>query len=177
MGQPPNAHSGRKPAKRHNNGKTLFIISGLGLLAFIGALVFSVIIGVSVVYGGGILPNVSVAGVNLGGLSESEAINTLQSQWTVITLRDGNRTWNVERDSLGINLDAQATAERAYQQGRGDGSPLSIIFGGAEVSPVITVNSGSLTTSPARRARTIAITPRGTTLVGRMGPFAMGSAD
>ena len=137
----------QRAGKKRANGKTLLVVIGLGIMAFFGMIALSVFIGVSVIYGNGILPNVSVAGVSVSGLSESEAIDTLASQWTLITLRDGQRTWNVERDSLGINLDAQETAERAYQQGRGAGNPLSIILSGADISPVVTVDPNTLTSA------------------------------
>ncbi len=113
-------------------------------LALIGVLMVStcaaLTLGAGLIYGRGVLPQVSVAGVNLGGLSESAAAAALQSEWQSLTLRDGERTWNVNPADLGISLDAQASAERAYAQGRTAGDPLSAIFSGVDLAPVLDVD-------------------------------------
>lgn len=134
----PKAPTRHKPHQR--NTKTWLIFGGLGVLTFIGTIIIAIILGVGVIYGDGILPNVSVAGINLGGMSEDEAISALNSQWTVVTLRDGERTWNVEAESLGLSIDAQATAKQAHEQGRGAGNPLAILLSGAEINPLINVD-------------------------------------
>lgn len=130
----------RTAKPRQRKTKMWLIISGLSLLTLMGTFVIALTLGVGMIYGSGILPNVKVAGINLGGMSEAEAISALQTQWTVVTLRDGERTWNVEMASLGLSLDAQATVQRAHEQGRGEGSPLAILLKGADISPVVDVD-------------------------------------
>jgi lipoprotein-anchoring transpeptidase ErfK/SrfK len=68
-------------------------------------------------YGRGIPPNTYTLGIDLGGLSASEAADRLRSDWQVITLIDPEteQTWNVDPSQLGITLDPEATAQRADQ--------------------------------------------------------------
>jgi LysM repeat protein len=67
-----------------------------------------------------ILPGVQALGVELGGKRKAEAVALLQQNWQArtIVLDAGNTTWPVTPPMLGITLDAEATAQIAYQQGR-----------------------------------------------------------
>jgi len=68
-----------------------------------------------------ILPGTAVLGVEIGGLTEGEAAGRLASDWQArqIWLNAGTLSVTaVSPDDLGITLDAQATARRAYQQTR-----------------------------------------------------------
>ena len=100
----------------------------------------AVTLGFVVTYGRGILPQVSAAGVNVGGLSQPEAADVLRSQWDELVLRDGERSWSVDPALLGITLDADTTAQLAYEQGRSLGSPLEALFGDVDVAPKIDLN-------------------------------------
>ena len=95
--------------------------------------------GVGMLYMRGILPGVSVAGIDLGRLSQDDATALLQSQWATITLRDGDRSWKVERDALGVILDVAATVEKAHAQGRQEGDFLTALSG-VEIDPVVTID-------------------------------------
>ncbi|MEQ8678047.1 MAG: L,D-transpeptidase family protein [Aggregatilineales bacterium] len=101
--------------------------------------------GAAFIYSNGILPGVSAGNVNLSGMSQSEARAALENSWSEITLRDGQRLWQVERESLGIAIDTSATTEEAYWQGRGAGNPLNAIFGDVEITPFVTVDINTLT--------------------------------
>lgn len=137
--QQPHLPQSRQPQSRKKSYRWVWV-----LVAMFTGLFFTVVgtvaIGLMLVYSGGILPAVSVSNVALGGLSEQEAITRLNSQWDSLILRDGERTWNVKAAALGISLDATATAKNAYAMGRTSGNPLNALFGGAKVSPVVTIN-------------------------------------
>jgi lipoprotein-anchoring transpeptidase ErfK/SrfK len=112
----------------------LIVLGTCGLFGMVG-------LGLGLIYAQGILPGVTALGVDLGGMQESEAAAALESVWSVITVRDGERLWNVEPAALGLSLDAAATADEAYQQGRGEGQLLRALFGRAPVAPRILVNA------------------------------------
>lgn len=67
-----------------------------------------------------IMPGVQTLGVELGGKSRVEAANRLQQNWgaRTIVLDGGDITWAVTPAMLGIMLDAEATTQIAYRQGR-----------------------------------------------------------
>jgi lipoprotein-anchoring transpeptidase ErfK/SrfK len=130
-----------RPSKRKGNGKVLlygFLALMLGTFVFLCG---GLSLGALVIFGGGTLPGVSAGGVALGGTSEREAADLLQREWTQITLVDQGtgRSWRVDPTLVGITLDADRTAERAYAQGRGEGSFLAALRG-VEVEPVLSVD-------------------------------------
>jgi LysM repeat protein len=67
-----------------------------------------------------IMPGVQTLGVELGGKRKAEAVTLLQQNWLARTviLDAGDTTWPVTLPMLGITLDAEATAQIAYQHGR-----------------------------------------------------------
>src|SRR5260221_5168735 len=100
--------------------KWLLIATGGALLLTVTS-VMALSVGALVVYGSGrILPGVSVAGISLGGLTTADATAQLQAAWSQITVRDGQRTWSVPTQQLGLTLDAAATSLAAQQRGHGD---------------------------------------------------------
>jgi len=124
------------------------------LLAFAGglALFFSVVllwtVGYQLIYAGRIFPGVSVAGVDLSGLSPSDAAVKLNQTLSYpvtgkILFRDGDKTWVASPVQLGMVFDPSASARAAYNLGRSDN-----LFGalshqvqargsGMDVAPVI----------------------------------------
>lgn len=94
-----------------------------------------------------IYPGVRVWGVHLGGLRRDEAIARLAealdrelAQPTVI-LQGPDRSWPVRPADLGLQLEAAATAEEAYQVGRGPDAGwlahLDILLAGRDVAPIL----------------------------------------
>ncbi len=103
-------------------------------------------LGVMVIYGSGrILPGVSVGDLWLGGLSADDAAAQLDSRWSQITVRDGERTWTIPAAQLGLTLDSHATALAAQSYGRSTGSFLSALVGQESVAPVLNVDSAAAT--------------------------------
>lgn len=93
-----------------------------GLVLFLGLLSIPSV-GYSLFYIGRILPGVSVAGVDLSGLTVSEAAiklnNTLTYPYTGrIVFRDGKNVWMEQPAKLGLVLDAVSSAEAATRLGR-----------------------------------------------------------
>jgi vancomycin resistance protein YoaR len=118
-----------------------------GLALFLAAVLIWTI-GFQLMYAGRIFPGVSIAGVDLSGLSPSEAALRLNQNLTYpytgkIVLRDGNKVWVVTPAQMGMTFDASASAQAAYRLGRSGGlfasldGQLRARSQGAEVSPVI----------------------------------------
>jgi vancomycin resistance protein YoaR len=98
-----------------------------------------------------VLPGVSVAGVDVGGLSREDAAARLQAELEPRLARPvrvsvGNQTL-VVRPAKAWTLDAAATAERAYQAGRGSvlsrlGALVAPFAVTQEVAPVLDIHPG-----------------------------------
>ena len=121
------------------------LIGGLALFAGI-VLMWTIIYQLS--FAGRIFPGVSVAGVDLSGLSRGEAALKLSQTLSYastgkILFRDGEKVWVASPVELGMVFDPTASADAAYAHGREGG-----VFGalssqirarglGADVPPVI----------------------------------------
>jgi vancomycin resistance protein YoaR len=121
------------------------LISGLTL--FLVAVILWTV-GFQLMYAGRIFPGVSIAGVDLSGLSPSDAAvklnQTLSYPYTgKIVLRDGDRVWVVTPAQMGMAFDASSSAQAAYRLGRSGGlfgsldGQLRARSSGAEIPPVI----------------------------------------
>lgn len=124
------------------------------LAALLGGtiLFFAVIIiwmlGYQLAYAGRIFPGVSVAGVDLSGLSPNDAAVKLSQTLSFpitgkILFRDGDRVWLASPAELGMVFDPTASAVAAYNHGRKGGlfealsGQISARGLGADVSPVV----------------------------------------
>lgn len=121
------------------------LIGGLALFAGI-VLMWTIIYQLS--FAGRIFPGVSVAGVDLSGLSRGEAALKLSQTLSYastgkILFRDGEKVWVASPVELGMVFDPTASADAAYAHGREGG-----VFGalssqirarglGSDVPPVI----------------------------------------
>ncbi|NJN44275.1 MAG: hypothetical protein HC806_05840 [Anaerolineae bacterium] len=107
----------------------LSVMGGL-LLTF---LVFtSLATGYQYRHSGLIFPGVSVAGIDLAGLTHAEASDALWEQLNYpregrIAFQDGSTIWAATPAELGLVLDAHNTALAAYRVGR-SGNPISQFF-------------------------------------------------
>lgn len=101
------------------------LISALVIgVAALGALLLVLFIGSQVAYAGRILPGVSMNGVDLGGLSVSQATDRIARSYSFadqgrILLTDGSKSWVVTPAQLGFFLDPEASARNAYTADRG----------------------------------------------------------
>ncbi len=121
------------------------IIGGLSL--FLG-LVFAWTLGTQLLYAGRIFPGVSVAGVDVSGLSPADASVKLSQTLSYpysgkIVLRDGAEIWVVTPAQMGMTFDPSSSAQAAYQFGRSGGlfssldGQLRARSEGADIPPVI----------------------------------------
>ena len=96
-----------------------------GFMLFLAAiLVWS--LSYQLVYAGRIFPGVSVAGVDLSGMSPVDASVALNQRLAFpytgqILLRDGERIWATSPAELGMVFDASGSAQSAYKRGRSGG--------------------------------------------------------
>ncbi len=98
----------------------LAIAGGLLLFVLSAAAIYT---GFQIWYAGRIYPGVSVAGVDLGGLSVDEAEATLAQKINYphagrVVLRDGDRMWVASPAELGLYFNPKASAEVAFSAGR-----------------------------------------------------------
>lgn len=96
-----------------------------------------------------IYSGVYALGIDLGGMSVEEATTTLDAQFdyassAVFTFRDGERFWQLTAADLGVQFDAQKTAEAAFEVGHSGNFVMDFYrqseawFTGTAIAPVIT---------------------------------------
>ncbi|MGZ9165744.1 MAG: VanW family protein [Anaerolineales bacterium] len=118
-----------------------------GVILFL-VLIFAWTLGYQLLYAGRIFPGVSVAGVDLSGLTPSDAAVRLSETLSYpingkVLFRDGEKAWVATPAQLGMVFDPSSSAMTAYRLGRSGGlfGALSgqIRAGGAgvHVAPVI----------------------------------------
>ena len=133
------------------------VLVGLLLLLLIGVGAFSAWMverAILAPYESRIYPNVYVLGENLGGFTLNEAAHRLETLFAGydtgdLILTDGTYQWRVPWSEAGMHLDAQATAQRAYDIGREQGwqTLLSMWLGedrwgtSRTVSPAFTIDA------------------------------------
>lgn len=110
----------RKPLLEHI---LLSLILGFVTFFLIGGLFM---IGFEVVYAGRIFPGVTMAGVELGGLTPAQAAEKIDQEITFpktgrILLQDGESGWLTAPQELGLFLDPGASAAMAFDYGRSGG--------------------------------------------------------
>ena len=106
--------------------QAFFAIFG-GLLLFF-TLLFAVVIGYDIYHAGQVYPGISLAGVDLSGLSQDEAadllsLNLVYPEQGRIAF-DGDQVWPAKPAELGLYLDPQTSAAAAYSVGR-QGDPFT----------------------------------------------------
>lgn len=99
---------------------TLIVVTILILVNLIAALIVA---GFQIYFDGLIYPGVSVWGVDLSGMTPTEAASALNGQFdypqaTTITFRDGQNIWPATAAELGVHFDVERTVQAAYEVGR-----------------------------------------------------------
>ena len=124
----------------------LAVLAG-GLITFF-TIVIVWVLGYQLIYAGRIFPGVSVAGVDLSGLSPNDAVLKLSQTLSYpntgkVLFRDGEKVWVASPSELGMVFDPSASALAAYNYGR-KGGLFSALSGqisarglGADVAPVV----------------------------------------
>jgi vancomycin resistance protein YoaR len=118
-----------------------------GFLLFLGALLVWTL-GYQLLYAGRIFPGVSVAGVDVSGLSPDEAAVKLNQTLSYpingkVVFRDGENVWVASPVQLGMVFDPSSSARAAYELGRSGGlftalaGQIRARGSGLDVGPVI----------------------------------------
>lgn len=125
-------------------------------LAAAGVAIFLIFVAVNLI-NGRIFPNVWAAGVPLGGLTVDEARAALEDAWANrlrIALIDGERRWEVAPAEIGLQIDAQKTAEAARAVG------LAGIPFGYGVQPIVSLEFTTAQSYMLDLSATVAVPPR-----------------
>lgn len=115
-----------QPVPRRSVAPWVFIIFWLVILALVAVLVLAL---TNIYQGDVILSGVTALGQDLGGRTRSEASQMIQAEWQnrTVILDASDQQWTLPPEKLGVLLDADAMAEAAYQQGRGQPGADSLI--------------------------------------------------
>jgi vancomycin resistance protein YoaR len=136
----------KRISRRDLPGQILAVLIGGFLLFF--AITITWTLGYQLMYAGRIFPGISVAGVDLSGLSRNDAVLKLSqtlsySNTGKILFRAAEKTWVASPAELGMVFDPSASAIAAYNVGR-SGGLFSALGGqiiargfGSDVAPVI----------------------------------------
>lgn len=136
---------------RHNSRRDLpkqilAVLAG-GFVLFL-AIIITWTLGYQLIYAGRIFPGVSIAGVDLSGLSRDEAVLKLSqtlsySNTGKILFRAADKVWVASPSELGMVFDPSASALAAYEVGRSGGlfgslaGQISARGFGSDAAPVI----------------------------------------
>jgi vancomycin resistance protein YoaR len=130
--------------------QVLNTIAGLGALALIALVIGLALYAIG--HQGRIYQGVSVAGIDVSGLTEAEAEEAIRRDYSIymntpLTLSHNGASYAISPNELGLRIDAQASVEQAMEFGR-DGSLWSRsrdwaegLFGGADVSAVVVADT------------------------------------
>jgi len=99
------------------------LIALVGGMGFFLVLFLGMVLGYNMYHLGRVYPGISVAGIDLSGLSPDQAAALLAQRLTYpeegrITFKLGQQAWVARPAELGLYLDAQTSAEAAYSTGR-----------------------------------------------------------
>ncbi len=133
-------------------------------------------------YDGLIYPGVSAYGVALGGMTHDQASAALAKQFTygskaIFTFRDGDQSWQMNANDLGVSFDSKQVADQAYAVGRSGGLIRGLVdqwrawVNGMAISPTIVYDQSrtmvflqQIAAGIDRPMKDATITMRGTTV-------------
>jgi vancomycin resistance protein YoaR len=143
-----------RPKKSHST-LTAWLVR-LPLLMFMGAILLTIVLAIfltafQIRIQDRIVPGVSVAGIDLSGMTHEEAVAALANQYTyaneaIFTFRDGDDIWQMSAEDLGVTFDVDETVIRAYLVGHKPDTIRSLSeqartwFTGKSVPPIVTYN-------------------------------------
>lgn len=113
-----------RPRRRDNGpvGNQLIAAAVIGTVLFL-IIVLVVSLGYQTIYAGKIFPGVSIAGVDVSGLSEEQAAFLIKQKLTFpqsgrIVFKNGTNIWIETPENLGLKFDIEVTTRVAYDLGR-----------------------------------------------------------
>ena len=167
-------NQGPTPTRQgHGCLSTAFVLFLLVILGAIGLFAAWTVRGVILApYQDRIYPNVTVLGVDLGGLTPGEAAERLTQTSSyydagALTLSDGEHAWTVPWSEAGLQLDVEATVQRAFAVGHANQDLVTFLRlwrGRYEVAPAFAVEPGAARDVLERLAPEVALPPTDATL-------------
>jgi lipoprotein-anchoring transpeptidase ErfK/SrfK len=152
----------QQPMRRAGKSRSKFprwlLLAPLALFALMMIFIGGIALVFFLSYSNSILPRVQVGEIELGGLSQEEAAQFLSANWGSISLSDGNQLQPIHASSLGISLDANATAANAFAEGHGAGS-YRAFFQPVYISPALRIDTNVMQAELERIASNFMITP------------------
>jgi vancomycin resistance protein YoaR len=164
------------PSDRKPSSASIWLIR-LPLLFIIGTILLVLLLGgfivaVQMLYQDAIMPGVWVNEVNVGGMSQPEAMSALTDSFTyteeaIFTFRYTDETglddrfWQLSAGELGVSFDAEQTVEQAFAAGRSSNilfdvvEQASIWFNGRPISPIVRYDQAIATQKLIEIAETI----------------------
>ena len=121
------------------------ILGGVGIAL---SLFFVAYLTLTIAYLGKVFPGMIVGGVDIGGLTKSEAASLLETRITypqqgLIVLEDQQSVWTFSPQEMGLVLDARASVDKAYRTGR-QGWPwqrvnerVELLSEGTSITPIL----------------------------------------
>lgn len=175
----------RQPRTPLNRRKWLMI--GAGVFGVIGTVMVLLVVGVAIIgpanliYGSTVVSGVQAGGVEIGRLREDVAAERIAAAWSNITLAAAPsdvRTLppvSLSAAELGISVDANASAARAYAEGRSEGSLASVFATEVDVPLTMSINADTARAALTTYAEQLSVAPvnAGVALVnGKVTPTA-----
>lgn len=153
-GDPPEPYRYEEPAPRR--GRTLTVV-GLLLLTLLAGLAYAV---PAIVMSGKMLPGTRVHGIDIGGLTATEAADRLRDRLTpdatkAMTLRAGDAKYPFDPEKAGLEFDVVATIDQAPSDFP---APLEVwraLTGTTDLAPKVSVDPDLMKTAVAALAKKI----------------------
>lgn len=154
----------RRPAPRHNQAVPKYpvhqpglkrpwskkrkfplwlVLIPVGLTAMLLFALIATVILWQLSYTNKILPQVQVAGISVGNMTQAEAIAHLNQQWDGIYLSNATNIYETNPVYLGLTLDAQASIDRAFAQGHSEGG-WSAFINEIDIAPVFSIDANTM---------------------------------
>ena len=119
--------------------------------ATFGLILLIALVGFQIWFAGRIFPGVTIAGVDVGGLTQSQAAEKISVAFNYpatgkILLQDQQNGWVAAPQELGLLLDSGASAKAAFNVGRSGfltsrlGDQITSLYQGKSISPALVFN-------------------------------------
>lgn len=155
-----------RPASKSSTRKWLNIggvAAGVLTLVTVLLMVGVAIIGpANLMYGSGIASGVYAGGVSVGRLREDNAAEKIAAAWTTVTFSSAERALPsvlINAAELGLTVDANASAARAFAEGRSVGSISSLFANRTDVPLTMQVNPELARAALTAHAQELTVAP------------------
>ena len=116
----------------------------------------------NLMYGSGIASGVYAGGVSVGRLREDNAAERIAAAWTTVTFSSAERalpSLSINAAELGLTVDANASASRAFAEGRSEGSIGSLFANRTDVPLTVQVNPELARAALTAHAQELTVAP------------------